>query len=308
MENGKTMCRLKFIPVVFAMAALLMTMPAAAQVESILHNFGSNTKAGVNPDSALIFDSAGNLYGTASSGGNENVGVVFELSPRAGGGYSEKVLHSFSKPGGDGQTPSNGLIFDSAGNLYGNTSAGGANNAGTVFELSKPVPPNTQWRESILHSFGSSSSDGTDPRGTLVFDASGNLYGVTQSGGSDGDGTVYELSPAGGGVWTETLLVTFNIDNGWLPSGGMIFDASGNLYGVTGFSGSDGVVFELSPAGGGSWTYKILYNFSGLDGSFPEGGLVLDSAGNLYGITAFGNPVGNGRCLNFHLRPVGVGR
>jgi uncharacterized repeat protein (TIGR03803 family) len=258
----------------------------------------------VNPDSVLIFDSAGNLYGTASFGGNENVGVAFELSPKAGGGYSEKVLHSFSKTGGDGQNPSNGLIVDSAGNLYGNTMAGGADDQGTVFELSPPVPPSTQWTETILHSFGSSSSDGQDPRGTLVFDAAGNLYGVTEEGGSSVVGTAYELSPAGGGVWNESIIHTFTTGTGWLPSGGMILDASGNLYGVTGFGGGegDGVVFELSPAGGGSWSYTILHNFtSGSDGSFPEGGLVFDSAGNLYGITAYGNPIGNGTV--FELSP-----
>lgn len=281
--------------------AALTAMPAAAQVESILHDFGSNTKAGVEPDSALTFDSAGNFYGTAATGGNQNVGVVFEFSPKTGGGWTEKVLYSFLKTGGDGQNPADGLIFDTAGNLYGKTTNGGSDNNGTIFELSPPVPPNTHWTETILHSFG---TDGQGPRGKLVFDASGNLYGVAGSGGTFGAGMAFELSPAGGGSWNETVLHEFTTSTGWLPSGGLIFDASGNLYGVTGFGGSssDGVVFELSPASGGDWTYTVLHNFAGgSDGSFPQGGLIFDSTGNLYGATAYGDPEDNGTV--FELSP-----
>jgi uncharacterized repeat protein (TIGR03803 family) len=304
MTDKKASTTLGLVLAILTMALLMTPTPAAAQVEKILHNFGSNTRGGVGPDSALIFDAAGDLYGTAATGGNDNVGIVFELSPHTGGGWAEQVLYSFSKTGGDGQNPSDGLIFDSAGNLYGKTTNGGTDNVGTVFELSPPVPPNTNWTKTILHSFSNNFVDGQNPRGTLIFDASGNLYGVAQAGGTNAVGVAYELSPAGGGVWNETLLYTFSTDSGWLPSSGMTFDASGNLYGVTLLGGTfgNGVVYELSPASGGSWTYTILHTFAnGTDGGEPLGGLVFDSAGNLYGVTAVGNPSDGGTV--FELSP-----
>jgi hypothetical protein len=123
-----------------------MTAPRApSQTARVLHSFGSNTKAGLAPASNLIFDSAGNLYGTTIEGGTDNVGTVFELKPTPGGPWTEVLLHSFAESGHDGQSPYAGLIFDSAGNLYGTTNAGGIGSGGIVFELSPPVPPSTRW-------------------------------------------------------------------------------------------------------------------------------------------------------------------
>jgi uncharacterized repeat protein (TIGR03803 family) len=292
----------------FTVASLAITPRTSAQAEKILYNFGSKSKDATVPSSPLTSDPDGNLYGTSVFGGPDNVGTVYELV-KGGGGYKEKILYRFSKVGGGGQSPFAGLIFDAAGNLYGTATAGGTDNVGTVFELSPPTLPNTQWTETILHSFSNNFIDGQTPQGLLIFDGSGNLYGVTAAGGSNAAGTAYELSPAGGGAWTETILYTFSTDTGSYPNGGMIFDASGNLYGVAAFGGSafDGVVFELSPAGGGSWNYTVLHTFTnGTDGYLPEGELIFDSAGNLYGITANGNPTDNGTVFELSLSSDGT--
>src|SRR5262249_47251836 len=149
----------------------------------------------------LIYDQAGNVYGTTYGGGNGQ-GVVYELS-RSGSGWTEQGLYSFSGP--DGANPANGVIFDSVGNLYGTTAFGGANNLGTVFELS---PSGGGWTERVLYSF-QGSSDGSSPTSGLLLDGSGNIYGTTSNGGSGGGGTVFELAPSGGG-YTYHLLNSFS--------------------------------------------------------------------------------------------------
>lgn len=147
----------------------------------------------------------------------------------------------------------------------------------------------------MLHSFGN-GNDGRAPRANLIFDASGNLYGTTFGGGSDGDGTVFELSPNGDGTWSENVLYSFQsggTDGNW-PDADLTFDPAGNLYGTTRIGGTDtfhvGTVFELSPNGHGTWTESILHSFQsdGKDGNTPLAGLVLDTAGNLYGTTEYG--------------------
>ncbi len=160
------------------------------------------------------------------------------------------MLHNFGQNGTDGYYPAAGLIWDAAGNLYGTTLSGGR--SGTVFELSPTTGGG--WTETVLYSFCSRNgcTDGNTP-GTLVFDAAGNLYGTTAYGGTYNDGTVFELSSAGGGAWTETVLYAFCSQNlcrdGSVPAAGLIFDAAGNLYGTT--SGGQyfygGTVFELTP-------------------------------------------------------------
>jgi uncharacterized repeat protein (TIGR03803 family) len=258
-----------------------------------LHAFNINGAGGSAPHSVPIFDAAGNLYGTATSGGTGN-GTVFELTPTATGTWTETVLHKFrSKP--DGASP-NSLIFDGNGNLYGTTGVGGAYEKGTVFELT-PVAGGG-WTESILHSFGA-GTDGANPL-SLVFDGAGNLYGTTLQGGNgacsygaNGCGTVFELSPQTGGAWTETILLNFSTDGteGWEPFAGLTFDAAGNLYGTTGWGGvyTYGTAFKLSPQGGGAWTETVLHNFgNGSDGEVPGSGLIFDAAGNLYGATGAG--------------------
>jgi len=260
--------------------------------EKVLHSFGSGVD-GALPQSNLIVDSLGNLYGTTGEGGAYGFGTAFELSPKAGGGWMEKVLHSFGRVN-DGQIPSGGLIFDAAGNLYGATQGGGINHdGGIVFELS----PNAGggWTELAVHNFGR-TKDGVQPVGSLTFDVAGNLYGAACFGGAFGKGMAFELSPNTTGGWKETLLYSFEgAPDSYMVTGSLIFDSAGNLYGISSQGGVDdvGTVFELSPAAGGTWTSSILRSFQsnqggGSFGYSPQGNLLLDSFGNLYGTTAIG--------------------
>ena len=258
-----------------------------------LHKFtGNNDTAGLY--AGLIFDSAGNLYGTTMFGGNPSCGaglgcgVVFKLASNADGGWTESLLYQFTgQP--DGSYPVGGLIFDQAGNLYGMANEGGAYGGGAVFRLT----PNADggWTESVLYSFCSLTNcgDGGEPYGGLILDAPGNLYGTTSQGGQ-GWGTVFELTPNTNGSWSENVLYTFTGGaDGVDPDAGLIFDQVGNLYGTTTRGGVHGwgVVFELTPNTDGSWIESILYSF-GPHGRLPVAGLVFDTAGNLYGTTVYG--------------------
>jgi uncharacterized repeat protein (TIGR03803 family) len=237
--------------------------------ESILYNFGSSNEDASNPYAALIFDAAGNLYGTTFAGGticelNGTCGTAFELTPTADGGWTEKILYYFGKSLDDASNPQAGLIFDAAGNLFGTTGWGGGCGhggdeecgGGTVFELT-PVADG-EWTEKILHNFQGSPTDGNGPAGGLIFDAAGNLYGATYGGGTTPQcftnsarcGTVYELKPTVGGIWDSTLLHSFGGDHdGDQLFAGLIFNAAGNLYGTTAAGGAynSGTVFEITP-------------------------------------------------------------
>jgi uncharacterized repeat protein (TIGR03803 family) len=269
------------------------TPPATFWTEKILHSFLSYPTDGVLPYGSLVLDGSGNLYGTTNEGGSFSRGTVFEVSPVAGGTWTERLLHSFDDNGTDGFAPRCALIFDGDGNLYGTTTGGGPTLVGTVFELT-PVSGGS-WKEKILHGFDN-NGDGFQPYTGVTLNA-GNLYGTTLQGGFEGYGTVFELAPAGAGTWTESILYSFEnaSGKGIEPYASVIFDAAGNMYGTTGVGGLDGgsgygVVFELSQLGGG-WTYKTLHVFGrGKDGQYPQGGngLVSDSAGNLYSTTAGG--------------------
>jgi uncharacterized repeat protein (TIGR03803 family) len=305
------------LPVVLILAifssALLMTATrAVAQTETVLHSFKDMGKGGSFPYANLTIDSAGNLYGTTFGGGANNQGTVFELFPAIGGGWTGKVLHSFGN-GEDGFLPIAGLTFDGSGNLYGTTVDGGAyagigKNGGTVFKLS----PNTggSWTEKVLHSFGN-GTDGQFVQGAVALDASGNIYGTTSYGGIYGGdyagGTVFELKPETEGGYSEHVLHNFGSgDDGQYPVGGVILDAAGNLYGTTDLGGGgsgNGIVFELARAAG-SWNETILYNFNsslGANGASPEASLVFDSVGNLYGTTFNGGASNTGTV--FELSP-----
>jgi uncharacterized repeat protein (TIGR03803 family) len=217
-------------------------------------------------------------------------------------GASEKVLYSFCPhPAAhcpDGRIPSSGVTFDTAGNLYGTTSEGGASRNGIVFEL---IPNNGKWTEKILHNF-TGDKGGSRPNTTLILDASGNLYGTTYEGGLDdcpgyqGCGTVFELMPGTNGKWTLKVLHAFTGKDGFEPEGNLILDSAGNLYGTTSASGQylAGLVFELIPGKNGQWTEKVLHSFNRVDGAGPAGGMVMDTAGNLYGTTAGGGTYSEG--------------
>jgi len=281
--------------------------------EQVLHNFNNDGTDGFLPYAGLILDAEGNLYGTTVLGGTYGPGTVFELSPTAGGGWTEQVLYSFCPQTNcpDGSIPYAGLVFDAAGNLYGTAEEGGTYGYGTVFKLS----PGNPWTETVLYSFCAQTNctDGGLPDAGLIFDAAGNLYGTTRSGGDygggdAGPGTVFELTAAG----TETVLHSFGYfpTDGLFPYAGLTFDTAGNLYSTTIAGGSHlyGTVFKLTPAGGGIWTEQVLHSFSnnGTDGFNPSAGLIFDAAGNLYSTTSEGGAYNYAGTV-FELSPAGGG-
>ena len=279
-----------------------------------LYNFCSATGCvdGTNPQGGLVVDKAGNLYGTAATGGGNGFGAVFELVKGRHGKWKEKVLHNFNFDGADGYYPLSSLIFDSAGNLDGTTEWGGAYNSGTVFSLTKVAGHG--WTEQIMYSFNDNGEDGYAPYASVIFDKAGNLYGTTALGGASGTGcggqgcgTVFELTLGSNGNWIEAVLHSFMDDgkSGFKPWGGVVIDGSGNLYGTTNAggpvsagcgNGGCGVVFELTPLGGGNWSEKVLHHFQddGSDGYGSVAGLALDAKGNLYGTTYYGGAYNDG--------------
>ncbi|MGO9650107.1 MAG: choice-of-anchor tandem repeat GloVer-containing protein [Terriglobales bacterium] len=273
----------------------------------VLYSFGANGPSdGYDSLGKLLRDAQGNLYGTTAGGGSGTSGTVFELSPSSGGNWTETILYNFcSQPScSDGAYPGAGLVSDQAGNLYGSTLGGGASLIwGAVFELSPPSAPGGSWTETVLWSFGGDSEgDGCGPR-KLIFDAAGNLYGTTSNCGTGAhpSGTVFELSPASDGTWTETLLYTFNGTNkinpyGSYPVAGVTFDNAGNIYGTTSFGGKlfGGTVYELSPNPSGGWSETVLHAFSEESMYSPLSALAFDQEGNLYGTASRGGVSGNG--------------
>ncbi len=293
----------------------------APWTNTLLYSFcpqGPPCADGNGPQTGVIRDTNGNLYGTTLSGGSRfNEGTVFELSPPQGGHgpWTETVLYEFCANDNcvDGNQPLGGLTFDSHGNLYGTTTEGGPHGQGVVFELSPSG--GGQWTYSILYGFCAQQgcTDGRTPQyGSLVFDAAGNLYGATMGGGSQNFGTVFELTHSGGS-WTETVLHSFcsvtNCTDGVEPVGGVVLDSHNNIYGVTpgGGTQNSGVAYELSQSGG-SWTQTILQNFcsSCSYGYHPQQTMILDANGNLYGNTYQGGALMKG--VAFELSPIGGGQ
>lgn len=301
-KNSRTL--LAFTLLAFTLS---LAVSAQAQTETVLYNFAGVPGDGFQPLSGLIFDPAGNLYGTTNEGGidtdcqglgNSGCGTVYELSP-VGSGWQETVLYSFSG-GSDGGVPAAGLIRDASGNLFGTTQFGGISGGcsgfgcGVVFELS---PSGSGWTETVIHSF-TGDADGAYPVAGLIFDAAGNLYGTASAGGNsingcvyqriNGCGVIFELSP--GSSWTETVIHTF-IDgsDGAAPLAGLTLDSAGNLYGTAAFAGTagKGVAFGIKKGTGGMWRLGVIHAFTGgKDGGDPKTGLTFDSAGNLYGTAA----------------------
>jgi len=298
------------LPHIFALIVALMaitfslSVSAHAYTETVIYTFASGTDA-YAPYSGLIFDAAGNLYGTTYHGGTSGSGAVYMLAPVTGGGWHESVLYSFTGAA-DGGTPYAGLVLDSAGNLYGTTFQGGTlggctgAGCGVVFKLA-PISGGG-WQETVLYTF-TGGKDGAQPRAGLIFDATGNLYGTTSEGGNltacpSGCGTAFKLTPTSSGPWQETVLHSFNgKTDGANPHAGLIFDAAGYLYGTTYWGGAApacpvadcGTVFRLAPSTTGPWKERVLHAFTnGVDGGNPASGLIFDAAGDLYGTTAQG--------------------
>lgn len=282
--------------------------------ESVLYSFQGGTD-GAGPSGGVIFDQAGNLYGTTSGGGQNsacpNCGTVFELSPpsTADSSWTETVLHRFEDGTQDGASPMGSLVFDKAGNLYGTTFVGGVF-AGTVFELSPPSTSGGSWAESLIYGF-TGGTDGLSPESGLIIGQDGALYGTASGGGylscgGGGCGVAFRLSPPAvrGGQWTEHVLYTFGSQHNdpRFPSGALVFDGAGNLYGTAAGGGAYklGAIFELirPPQGQGGWTEIVLHSFAGgKDGSYPQNNLTLDGQGVLYGVTdQGGGGTGGGAC------------
>ena len=300
-------------PHVFALvfaAALTTTLAGhAAQAAKfkVLLSFG-NHKLGAHPMSPVLIDQAGNLYSTASQGGAKRGGTVVELKRKAGG-YKPTTVFRFELGGDGGTQPEGPLIIDTQGNLY-----GVAENL--VFKLSSVVGQKG-WQEKLLYTFCSqpNCTDGSDPIGGLTYAGASNgapydgaspLYGVTAEGGANNGGTVFQLASSGG-QWTETLLYSFcaigasKCLDGKMPHGGVILDHSGALYGATFEGGGNnvgndengaGVAFQLTSAGRSLWSETVIHRFCSMqscaDGANPEGELVADATGRLFGTTLNG--------------------
>jgi uncharacterized repeat protein (TIGR03803 family) len=297
--------------------------------ESVIYSFLGPPSDGSSPYGGVTLDGLGNLYGTASTGGNNipDGGTVFELSPSGGGGWTERILYNFCSQVNctDGEDPMSGLAIDSNSNLYGTTVVGGTSNLGTVFELS----PNGQggYLETSLYNFVGGST-GSQPFSGVVLDQ-GNLFGTTDRGGLPhcnfgvGCGLVYKLSPNPPSGWTFSVVHQFAQFDGEGPTGDLIVDSAGNVYGTAKDGGIPGgcyfntlgitafgcgTVFEISASG----VFSVLYRFAGgTDGASPMAALAIDSSGNLYGTTLQGGGTGcdqeNGCGTVFELIPQGGG-
>ncbi len=294
--------------------AVIVTIPlgvavrgAHAQTLTTIHSFSGPTADGEYPfpTNQIPFDTRGALYGTAGGGGTSQFGVVYQLEPKSGGGYLENILYNFSG-GADGRQPSEGVVFDQNGNLFGTTAFGGnlqacGGGCGTVFELSPPAQSGGHWTEKVLYTF-QGSFDGQYP-GQVILGANGVLFGTTASGGTPGVqchgvnsrlkfgcGTVFTLTPPAksGGSWTKTIIHTFPASSadGTGPSGEITIDSAGNIYSTAGGGSShNGIAWQLSPpSGNGAWTETILHEFTGgSDGGTPGGTLVAGPNGVFYG-------------------------
>jgi uncharacterized repeat protein (TIGR03803 family) len=302
---------------------------AWAQTGSVLHNFCATTGCtdGNRPYAGLVFDQKGNLYGTTEQGGTQvgdyGSGVVFKVSPSG----EETILYTFCAQTNcsDGEWPLAGLVFDQKGDLYGTTYYGGTSGEGAVFKLTP------KGKETVLYSFcpqgGFSCTDGENPWAGVVLDQEGNLYGTTLHGGANynqdcdfGCGTVFKIGPQGNEKVLHNFCTEVNCADGAEPYTGLVLDQKGNLYG-TAYAGGNttdkvcqpsgcGVVFKLTPDGKETVLYTFCATKDCPDGANPEGGLVFDQEGNLYGTTVAGGLKNQTYCLGtcgvvFKLTPGG---
>ena len=270
--------------------------------ESVLYNF-HGIDDGYTPVAGLVFDDAGNLFGTTSYGGVGGWGTVFELTPGTDGAWTETILYSFTD-GADGADPSASLTLDSSGAVYGTTQNGGDVNCpgndnygcGTVFQLTKNS--DNTWAETVLYSF-TDSDDGGYPLGNVIFDSEGTLYGTTPNGGAGSSGTVFSLTPNANRSWSLSTIYDFEgAPDGRGPSAGLIFGKNGQLYGTTQGGGTTGcnaggcgTVFELTQHKPGHWTERVIHRFQNgslSDGTQPAASLLMDKEDHLYGTTAYG--------------------
>jgi hypothetical protein len=305
-----------------------LTPPAKGQTawtETVLYTFLGGTD-GAYPLATLTPDGQGGYFGSTTEGGTgtcplfygqPGCGTVFQLTPPGQGqtAWTKTILYSF-QGGADGNQPVAQLLLDPAtGVLYGVTFIGGADGAGTVFALAPPAEGQTNWTESVLHTF-TGGSDGGYPFAALIEDVNGVLYGTATSGGYLGYGAAFTVTPPAQGqtVWTENVIHSFG---GWgfydagSPDAAFVADSLGNLYSTAADGGTElrnnGAVYELSPPSGGGtdWTETILYSFTGgKDGAIPANDILIDSKGAIYSTTDAG---GKGNGTVFRLDPPATG-
>jgi len=245
---------------------------------------------GKNPHGGVTLDAAGNMFGTTVAGGSGGIcvgdgcGVVFRIAAR--GGF--RVIYNFTGLK-DGFGPGNPVALDTHGNLYGDAPDGGAHGEGVVYQLSFH---HDHWVQKVIHAFTGGNDGGVGSLGPLLIDSAGDIFGVTEIGGFHQAGTAFKITPGPNGTWTYNVIYAFKgSPDAAFPYGGLIADASGNLYGTTYFGGAsgNGSVYELMPRATGKYADRVLYSFTGgEDGGNPTTTLLFDSAGDLVGTTDAG--------------------
>ena len=267
--------------------------------QTVIHTFtGGNDGSG--PGSPVAIDKQGNVYGTTPTGGANGMGVVYQLRPGATGGWTLRVIHTFTGGSDGGGGSASRLMIDATGNLYGVCTVGGTNGFGTVYKMSSVQG---KWQLTTLYAF-KDQPDGALPYGGVISDKAGNLYGTTYYAGVHDLGTVYKLTH-GNGTWTESVLYSFKGGtDGASPISSLVADAAGNLYGTTSDGGAAacvcGVIFKLTRGATGKWTESVAYRFPGMpQPGFAYNGMVGDSAGNFYGATVHGGSGNDGAIYQF---------
>ena len=273
----------------------------------VLHSFSGTD--GALPGAAVLVGVGGALFGTTEAGGVKNLGTAYELAP-SGSGYVETILHSFVGGALDGAEPVAPVVADASGNLYGTTPGGGvqlaarhcahsqyAQGCGILFTL---TPSASGYTERTMYRF-MGGRGGRLPYGALVVAGSGTLEGTTMWGGAGGYGTVFNLTSGKADIMYSFAAAAggaATFPDGALPAGAVALSGNGTFYGTAPFGGTTncllnpgtncGVVYGLAPAGS-KYDYSTLHSFGGgSDGAYPQGGVVMDAQGALYGTTELG--------------------
>ncbi|MGB9473436.1 MAG: choice-of-anchor tandem repeat GloVer-containing protein [Candidatus Udaeobacter sp.] len=275
-------------------------------VHAVLYSFTGGTDGG-EPYKGVTLDRDGNLYGTAVTGGSGSCeggcGVIYKLT-NIKGTWTQKVVHAFTG-GDDGSGPGSRVTVDRAGNIYGMTPTGGANGLGTIYKIGPLSSGALTFK--VIHAFTGGADGSSGSAGRMIL-RDGHLYGAATTGGSNGSGVIFQLTPKALGGWDFQTIYTFQGQpDGSFPYGALLFDDSGNIYGTTYYGGANGIgaVYKLSPQAVGEWTEEVIYSFQqGTDGNSPISNLVFDKNGNLYGTTSEG---GLGSGAIFKLAPTGGG-
>src|SRR5437588_1172596 len=285
-------------------AVFVLSLAAAtATTTNVIFSFSGDD--GEYADTDLETDDAGNIYGTTVLGGDFASGTVFKLSPTLNG-WVQTVLYSFTS-GADGGEPYKGVTLDREGNLYGTAVAGGSGSCeggcGVVYKLTNS---GGTWTQTVIHAF-TGGNDGSGPGARVTVDRSGNVYGMTPTGGAHGLGTIYKIFQGPSGGWGLKVIHAFTGgSDGATGSAGRMILRNGHLYGAATSGGTfgSGVVFELTPRDG-EWDFRTIYSFKGqVDGSFPYGALLFDASGNIFGTTYYGGANNIGAVYKLSRRPI----